>query len=74
MFFVQNGLMTLFLIIYAFRLLPSFSVGQLMVGLQIMSMIIQPLFQILMQTNQYANYQLLKMRLEELFQNIGKEN
>ncbi len=74
LFFVQNGLMTLFLIIYAFRLLPSFSVGQLMVGLQIMSMIIQPLFQILMQTNQYANYQLLKMRLEELFQNIGKEN
>ena len=74
LFFVQNGLMTLFLIIYAFRLLPSFSVGQLMVGLQIMSMIIQPLFQILMQTNQYANYQLLKMRLEELFQNIDKEN
>ena len=62
----QAMIIFLLLFIYAFQLLPSFSIGQLMVCLNIVSLIIQPLFEILVQINQYANYSILKKRLSEL--------
>ena len=66
--------MTLLLLIYCFDFFPSFSIGKFIVGLQISSLVVQPFFEILMQMSQYTNYQLLKMRVEELKKNTDKEN
>lgn len=74
LFFIQNSLMTLLLLIYCFDFFPSFSIGKFIVGLQISSLVVQPFFEILMQMSQYTNYQLLKMRVEELKKNTDKEN
>lgn len=63
---VQSILLTIVVAIYVFKWIDNFSIGKLLASINIISLIIQPLFQLLSEMNQFSNYRLLKARLEDL--------
>lgn len=66
LYFLQSMILTCIVAIYAFHWIENFTVGKLMACINIISLLIQPLFQLLSQANQFSNYRLLKQRLKDL--------
>ncbi len=68
-YFFQNAITCLLLLVYFFKLIPFFSIGKLIACMNLLSLIMAPLFQVLLQIHNYSNYFLLKQRLDDLKRN-----